>query len=292
MKHDRNLPLAGVLFDKDGTLIDFHATWGPAVHAMIHALADGDPALVQAQAEALHFSVGTRRFLATSPLIAGSTADYGRRWAEALGRADTDALKCEIDALSAVELLNALTPIGEPSGGFRRAAAHGSQARRRHQRFRGERPQADRARSASASLSSSSPATIRDTAASPIPAWRWLSLAFSRRTRRRSSWSAIPCTTSLRPGRRRGRYRGAVGAGGPRSARAACRFRAEQSGSAEASRPPRRLEVETRRPPAASDQTAAAFPVRIAGSRGETISVVKRLGPFAFLGASGCSNAR
>ena len=118
MKHDRNLPLAGVLFDKDGTLIDFHATWGPAVHAMIHALADGDPALVQAQAEALHFSVGTKRFLATSPLIAGSTADYGRRWAEALGRADADALKCEIDALSAVESLNALTPIGEPSAVF------------------------------------------------------------------------------------------------------------------------------------------------------------------------------
>lgn len=118
VKHDRNLPLAGVLFDKDGTLIDFHATWGPAVHAMIHALADGDPALVQAQAEALHFSVGTKRFLATSPLIAGSTADYGRRWAEALGRADTDALKREIDALSAVESLKALTPIGEPLAVF------------------------------------------------------------------------------------------------------------------------------------------------------------------------------
>ena len=68
---------AGVLFDKDGTLIDFDRTWGPAVYAMIEALAAGDPALMQAQAEALHFSIETRRFLASSPLVAGSTADYG-----------------------------------------------------------------------------------------------------------------------------------------------------------------------------------------------------------------------
>lgn len=116
---------AGVLFDKDGTLIDFHLTWGPAVYAMIHTLAAGDPALIEAQAEALHFSIETRRFLASSPLVAGSTADYGGRWAEALGRTDLDVLKAEIDALSGAESLKALTPIAEPPAVFSRLRAMG-----------------------------------------------------------------------------------------------------------------------------------------------------------------------
>lgn len=104
---------AGVLFDKDGTLVDFHLTWGPAVHAMIVALAGGDPALMRAQAEALHFSIETMRFRDSSPLVAGSTADYGLGWANALGRTDLAALKAEIDALSAAESLRSLTPIVE-----------------------------------------------------------------------------------------------------------------------------------------------------------------------------------
>src|SRR5271165_3489201 len=106
---------AGVLFDKDGTLIDFHLTWGPAIHAVIHALAGGNPRLVKAQAEALRFSLESKRFLDASPLVAGSTADYGRLWAEALERSDLDVLKAEIDALSADESLRALTPIAEPT---------------------------------------------------------------------------------------------------------------------------------------------------------------------------------
>jgi phosphoglycolate phosphatase len=107
--------LTGVLFDKDGTLIDFHQTWGPAVHAMIHAFAGGDLELIRAQAEALQFSIEDKRFLMSSPLVAGSTLDYGRLWAGALGRPDTAVLEREIDALAAAESLKALTPIGQPS---------------------------------------------------------------------------------------------------------------------------------------------------------------------------------
>lgn len=103
----------GVLFDKDGTLIDFQQTWGPAVHAMIEALAGGDRELVRAQAEALHFSHEDKRFLTTSALVAGSTADYARRWGNALRRTDYDALKREIVSLAAVESLKTLTPICE-----------------------------------------------------------------------------------------------------------------------------------------------------------------------------------
>ena len=64
--------LKGVLFDKDGTLIDFQLTWGPAIHVVIHALAKGDSRKVQAQAECLHFDLENRRFRA-------DVADHQRR---------------------------------------------------------------------------------------------------------------------------------------------------------------------------------------------------------------------
>ena len=106
--------IAGVLFDKDGTLIDFDGTWGPTTHAVIHALADGEAAMMQAQAEVLHFNLEERRFLPTSPLIAGSSASYGELWGAALGRSDFAELRREIDRLTAIESLKALTPIGRP----------------------------------------------------------------------------------------------------------------------------------------------------------------------------------
>ena len=44
--HARNcLPIRAILFDKDGTLVEFDRTWGPAVQAVLRHLAGGDAAL-------------------------------------------------------------------------------------------------------------------------------------------------------------------------------------------------------------------------------------------------------
>jgi phosphoglycolate phosphatase len=119
------MSISAILFDKDGTLIDFDDTWGPATYAVMRALAKGDETAMRRQAEALHFSLETRRFLLTSPLIAGSSASYGSLWGEALGRSDHDALRREIDALSAAESLKSLAPIGRPSEIFAALKARG-----------------------------------------------------------------------------------------------------------------------------------------------------------------------
>ena len=119
------MSIAAVLFDKDGTLIDFDGTWGPAFHAIIHALAKGEPRAVRAQADALHFSLDDKRFRATSPIIAGSSASYGRLWGEAIGRVDHAALRQEINSLSAAESIKSLTPIGRPGEVFAALIARG-----------------------------------------------------------------------------------------------------------------------------------------------------------------------
>ena len=93
------MPLKAILFDKDGTLIDFDATWGPAAYEVMRALAQGDGQKLDALMAVSHYVEAERRFRPTSPLVAGSSASYGPLWAEALGRAPGPDLYGEMDDL-------------------------------------------------------------------------------------------------------------------------------------------------------------------------------------------------
>ena len=114
-----DVALAGVLFDKDGTLIDFQRTWGPATYAVMHAMSAGDMEQLRRQADALHLSLEDRRFRQSSPFIAGSTSTYGEIWARALGRDDIAAVTALVDDLTKHESLKSMTPIGEPKAVLR-----------------------------------------------------------------------------------------------------------------------------------------------------------------------------
>lgn len=60
-----------VLFDKDGTLVDFHGTWDAAVGQALRETAGDDATLMKAAA-ALNFDLNANSILATSALIAES----------------------------------------------------------------------------------------------------------------------------------------------------------------------------------------------------------------------------
>jgi len=67
--------IEGLLFDKDGTLFDFRATWDGWAAQMINELADGDPALSERLAGAAGYDLAARAFNADSPFVAGSNEE-------------------------------------------------------------------------------------------------------------------------------------------------------------------------------------------------------------------------
>lgn len=119
------MPLAGILFDKDGTLVDFHATWGRATHAVMTRLSRGDAAAVARLAATMHYEVETQRFRPTSPLIGGSPAELEGLWGVALGRIDDPSLVDDLNEAFALETLASLTPVGDPVAVLRALRARG-----------------------------------------------------------------------------------------------------------------------------------------------------------------------
>ena len=109
------MALRAILFDKDGTLIDFDATWGPAAYEVMRALAGEDEPAFAELARVSEYVLEERRFLPTSPLVAGSSASYGPLWAQALGRAPSLDLYREMDDLFGHFGLRSLSPIGRPA---------------------------------------------------------------------------------------------------------------------------------------------------------------------------------
>jgi len=117
--------LNAILFDKDGTLIDFQKSWGPAMARVIAGFAQGDAALAARLADDVVFDAATQTFPATSPFVAGTTMDFAPAWARALGRADATALRAEIDAALGRAVLASITPIGDAPQVLRTLRARG-----------------------------------------------------------------------------------------------------------------------------------------------------------------------
>jgi phosphoglycolate phosphatase len=107
--------LAGILFDKDGTFVDFDVTWGEGTYTVVEMLSAGDPTVFGRLVEALHYDPHRRRFHPTSPLIAGAPDSYVHLWAEVLGRHNDAGFMGEMNRHFADATLKTLAPIGEPS---------------------------------------------------------------------------------------------------------------------------------------------------------------------------------
>lgn len=64
--------IKAILFDKDGTLFDFKATWGAWTNGLLAELAQGNDIIAQAMAQAIGYDRQTHNFAPDSPVIAGT----------------------------------------------------------------------------------------------------------------------------------------------------------------------------------------------------------------------------
>lgn len=83
----------GILFDKDGTLYDFHATWNVWAADTIRDLAVGEAPVMARIADAIDYDLATACFRPTSPVIAGTNREAAECVASALPGRSVDEIE-------------------------------------------------------------------------------------------------------------------------------------------------------------------------------------------------------
>lgn len=93
--------IKGIIFDKDGTLFDFNATWGAWTRGMLEAETGGDPVLFARLADVLGYDVATATFRPESMVIASTAGELAEMIRSVLPDLDTDALLARMNAAAA-----------------------------------------------------------------------------------------------------------------------------------------------------------------------------------------------
>ncbi|MEM7524301.1 MAG: HAD family hydrolase [Pseudomonadota bacterium] len=118
--------IKGALFDKDGTLIDFTATWRGMVEDMITEYADGDDALAGALGAAIGYDVATGLFLPGSPIVADTTDEVARLLAALLPGRSADEIESDANRRAAgIGAGDLLAPVDGLRGAMERLSAMG-----------------------------------------------------------------------------------------------------------------------------------------------------------------------
>lgn len=107
--------IRGILFDKDGTLLDFHATWMPAYRVAAEAVSRGAgrPELRDQLLEAGGFDHASGRCDPGSPLGSGGNTDIARLWAGECGLEDVARVTGQIEAIFAREVVASAVAVGD-----------------------------------------------------------------------------------------------------------------------------------------------------------------------------------
>ncbi len=93
------MAIRGVLFDKDGTLLDYFATWMPVNHRIVQMAAGGDQDLAARLLCLGGYDAATDRVRSGSPLAAANTYEIASLFAEHAPRYGVDELVREFDRM-------------------------------------------------------------------------------------------------------------------------------------------------------------------------------------------------
>jgi len=94
-------PIKAIVFDKDGTLVDFQATWGAWSLGLLRDEARGDPDRLRALSDAIGYDIENRVFRADSIVIASTTDLVADRILAHLPGETKSALMARMDARAA-----------------------------------------------------------------------------------------------------------------------------------------------------------------------------------------------
>jgi phosphoglycolate phosphatase len=97
----KRLGIRGILFDKDGTLVDFGATWFAVGEMMALRAADGDEARARQLLVDAGYDAGAGRFKADSVFASGTNADIVALWYPHADKEKRDAVVAEFDTEAA-----------------------------------------------------------------------------------------------------------------------------------------------------------------------------------------------
>ncbi len=111
--------IQGVLFDKDGTLFDFGATWEVWAASFLRRITEGDEARAQAIGRAIGFDLGAMRFDPTSVVIAGTPFEVVAEMAPHLPQISPQALLEIINEEAALAPQAEVTPLAPFLEGLR-----------------------------------------------------------------------------------------------------------------------------------------------------------------------------
>ena len=105
--------IKGLLFDKDGTLLDFTATWVPVIRRAAASVAGEAKHRIEELLEIGGFDALAGRVRADSLLASGNAAELAEAWGAATAHHHTETLERELDRLFTEEGIACAVPVTE-----------------------------------------------------------------------------------------------------------------------------------------------------------------------------------
>src|SRR4029077_14397278 len=106
-------PIRAILFDKDGTLVDFQRTWGPATQPVLPRLCNENVPTFDPPCPVSLYDPAERQLMPGSPVVIETTYGYGKLWAEVLGVPLSREFVDHVDQMFFQTTLDHLAAIGD-----------------------------------------------------------------------------------------------------------------------------------------------------------------------------------